>query len=170
VRFGKKAHAINIAASLLTCGLWAPAYLAAWVTRRSGKNPLFAYLAAGGVLILFLFAAGANSPDPVTTPAPVSTTSPITSAVPPAPPMTVAPSTVPTTTAPPTTTKAPVRPTTKKKTTTTKKTTPKKTTPRSVYYANCAAAEAAGAAPLYRGDPGYRSGLDRDGDGVACEQ
>jgi hypothetical protein len=38
-----------------------------------------------------------------------------------------------------------------------------------VYYANCAAARAAGAAPLYRGDPGYRSGLDRDKDGVACE-
>ncbi|GAA0813371.1 excalibur calcium-binding domain-containing protein [Spirilliplanes yamanashiensis] len=39
----------------------------------------------------------------------------------------------------------------------------------SVYYANCAAAERAGAAPLYRGDPGYRSGLDRDNDGDACE-
>ncbi|GAA2347194.1 excalibur calcium-binding domain-containing protein [Dactylosporangium salmoneum] len=38
-----------------------------------------------------------------------------------------------------------------------------------VYYKNCAAARAAGAAPLYRGEPGYRSGLDRDGDGVACE-
>jgi hypothetical protein len=41
--------------------------------------------------------------------------------------------------------------------------------PANVYYANCTAARAAGAAPLYRGDPGYRSGLDRDGDGVACE-
>jgi endonuclease YncB( thermonuclease family) len=38
-----------------------------------------------------------------------------------------------------------------------------------VYYPSCAAARAAGAAPLHRGDPGYRSGLDRDGDGVACE-
>ena len=38
-----------------------------------------------------------------------------------------------------------------------------------VYYANCAEARAAGAAPLHRGDAGYRSGLDRDGDGVACE-
>jgi hypothetical protein len=28
---------------------------------------------------------------------------------------------------------------------------------------------AAGKAPLYRGDPGYRAGLDRDDDGVACE-
>lgn len=41
--------------------------------------------------------------------------------------------------------------------------------PVSAYYANCAAARAAGAAPLYRGDPGYRAALDRDNDGVACE-
>lgn len=39
----------------------------------------------------------------------------------------------------------------------------------SVYYKNCDAARAAGAAPLRRGDPGYRSELDRDGDGIACE-
>lgn len=38
-----------------------------------------------------------------------------------------------------------------------------------VYYANCAEAVAAGAAPLYAGSPGYRSGLDGDDDGVACE-
>jgi type IV secretory pathway VirB10-like protein len=38
-----------------------------------------------------------------------------------------------------------------------------------VYYANCKAARAAGAAPLYKGEPGYSSKLDRDGDGVACE-
>src|SRR5512143_2426398 len=36
-------------------------------------------------------------------------------------------------------------------------------------YRNCAAARAAGAAPLYRGDPGYSPRLDRDADGVACE-
>lgn len=39
----------------------------------------------------------------------------------------------------------------------------------SAYYRNCAAARAAGAAPIYRGEPGYRPPLDRDGDGVACE-
>jgi putative cell wall-binding protein len=38
-----------------------------------------------------------------------------------------------------------------------------------VYYANCDAARADGAAPIYRGEPGYRSGLDRDDDGIACE-
>nr|WP_218142852.1 excalibur calcium-binding domain-containing protein [Deinococcus reticulitermitis] len=40
---------------------------------------------------------------------------------------------------------------------------------RNVYYANCTAARAAGAAPIYAGEPGYRSRLDRDNDGVACE-
>lgn len=42
--------------------------------------------------------------------------------------------------------------------------------PQQAYYSSCREAKAAGAAPLYRGDPGYRSGLDRDGDGVACEK
>lgn len=41
--------------------------------------------------------------------------------------------------------------------------------PAEAYYANCAAAKAAGAAPLYAGQPGYRTALDRDKDGVACE-
>ncbi|GAB6936808.1 GmrSD restriction endonuclease domain-containing protein [Isoptericola variabilis] len=36
-------------------------------------------------------------------------------------------------------------------------------------FANCDAARAAGAAPVHRGDPGYSSRLDRDGDGTACE-
>lgn len=39
----------------------------------------------------------------------------------------------------------------------------------SVYYENCTAARAAGAAPVHRGDPGYGRHLDRDGDGVGCE-
>lgn len=39
-----------------------------------------------------------------------------------------------------------------------------------VYYPNCAAARAAGAAPIYRGQPGYGTHLDRDGDGIACER
>lgn len=38
-----------------------------------------------------------------------------------------------------------------------------------VFFPNCAAARAAGAAPLLLGQPGYRPELDRDGDGVACE-
>ncbi len=38
-----------------------------------------------------------------------------------------------------------------------------------IYYKSCAQVRAAGKAPLYRGDPGYRPGLDQDNDGVACE-
>jgi hypothetical protein len=36
-------------------------------------------------------------------------------------------------------------------------------------FRNCTAARAAGAAPVRRGDPGYGTHLDRDGDGVGCE-
>lgn len=39
----------------------------------------------------------------------------------------------------------------------------------SVYYAGCNQVRAAGKAPLRRGEPGYRIGMDGDGDGVACE-
>ena len=38
-----------------------------------------------------------------------------------------------------------------------------------VYYPNCDAARGAGAAPINRGEPGYREPLDADDDGVACE-
>ncbi|MGB6039352.1 MAG: DUF1524 domain-containing protein [Gordonia sp. (in: high G+C Gram-positive bacteria)] len=38
-----------------------------------------------------------------------------------------------------------------------------------VYYQNCSAARAAGAAPISAGEPGYSRKLDRDGDGIACE-
>lgn len=41
---------------------------------------------------------------------------------------------------------------------------------QSAYYSNCAEARAAGAAPISRGEPGYREGLDGDSDGVACER
>lgn len=37
------------------------------------------------------------------------------------------------------------------------------------YYANCTAARSAGVAPIYSGQAGYRSALDRDKDGIACE-
>lgn len=42
--------------------------------------------------------------------------------------------------------------------------------PATAYYTNCAAAKAAGAAPLYAGAPGYRLRLDGDKDGIACER
>lgn len=37
------------------------------------------------------------------------------------------------------------------------------------YFANGAAARAAGAAPVRAGQPGYGRQFDRDGDGVGCE-
>jgi phosphatidylserine/phosphatidylglycerophosphate/cardiolipin synthase-like enzyme len=39
----------------------------------------------------------------------------------------------------------------------------------SITYANCDAVRTAGKAPLNKGQPGYSTKLDRDGDGVACE-
>ena len=80
-----------------------------------------------------------------------------------------------TTTAAPETTQAPqplvattARPT--PTTTAAPATTAAPPTTAGVYYANCDEARAAGAAPISRGEPGYRSALDRDGDGVACDK
>ncbi|MEU8242373.1 excalibur calcium-binding domain-containing protein [Actinoplanes missouriensis] len=86
----------------------------------------------------------------------------------------------------PTTRKPSTKPTTSKPST--KPATPKPTTkkpdpdpepeptfeepepePETVYYKNCTAVRKAGAAPIYRGEPGYGRHLDRDGDGVGCE-
>jgi hypothetical protein len=38
-----------------------------------------------------------------------------------------------------------------------------------IIYTSCTQVKAAGKAPIHRGDPGYSTNLDRDGDGVACE-
>lgn len=38
-----------------------------------------------------------------------------------------------------------------------------------IYYRGCSEVREAGKAPLYYGQPGYRSGMDGDGDGIACE-
>ena len=40
---------------------------------------------------------------------------------------------------------------------------------QSVHYSGCNEVRAAGKAPLYDGDPGYREEMDGDGDGIACE-
>jgi outer membrane biosynthesis protein TonB len=85
-----------------------------------------------------------------TTTAPPTTAAPTTTAPPPPPPpTTAAPAPQPVAAPAPATTQAPA--------------------PAAVYYANCDAARAAGAAPVRTGDPGYGSHLDRDGDGVGCE-
>lgn len=39
----------------------------------------------------------------------------------------------------------------------------------SAYYVNCTEARAAGVTPIYEGQPGYSTKLDRDRDGIACE-
>lgn len=89
------------------------------------------------------------SDSPIPSPSPMDATVPVT-----LPPIVI---TTTTTHAPKPTTHAPQpKPTTKKP-------------PTNAYYKNCTAAWAAGAAPLHRGEPGYRSALDRDHDGVACE-
>lgn len=36
-------------------------------------------------------------------------------------------------------------------------------------WGGCDDARAAGTAPIYRGEPGYREGMDGDSDGIACE-
>ncbi|MFF7813614.1 excalibur calcium-binding domain-containing protein [Streptomyces sp. NPDC007945] len=41
---------------------------------------------------------------------------------------------------------------------------PESASPAATYYESCDAAREAGAAPLLRGEPGYREALDREGD------
>ncbi len=81
------------------------------------------------------------------------------------------PTTTPASTATAPTTVATARPTTtttaRATTTTTYKVTA--STSSSVYYQNCTAVRAAGKDPIYRGEPGYASHLDRDNDGIGCE-
>lgn len=63
--------------------------------------------------------------------------------------------------------------TTKSTTSTPKRETVPKPDPKpssEVYYKNCTAVRAAGADPIYEGEPGYSRKLDRDGDGVGCER
>ncbi|MTJ62911.1 hypothetical protein GL305_18685 [Nocardia seriolae] len=97
-------------------------------------------------------ASSATQSTPPETPAPTTAELPTTIAPPtiPSPALQPPPSVQPAAPEPqaaPTTTKAP-----------------------SVYYGSCAEAKRAGFAPLHRGDPGYRPGLDRNGDGIACEK
>lgn len=93
-----------------------------------------------------------------TTPAPAK---PATTTASPTTPSPAAPSsTTPTPTTPSPTSPSPATPSS---------TTPSSTTPTAVVYKDCAEVRAAGKAPLYRGDPGYSTALDHNGDGVACE-
>lgn len=134
------------------------------MARRRGSSAL-------GYGIIGIFALGAlgsvfgggEEPVPAASRSPVATVRPLVPQATATAPATAQVTVVPATAAP-----ATPRPTEKATPKPTKRpATPKPTT--SVYYENCAAVRAAGKDPLYRGDPGYRSGLDRDNDGIACE-
>lgn len=119
----------------------------------------------------------APSPTATASPSPTPTPSPTPSPTP-RPTPTPTPSPIPTTQAPPSESPAPAA-------TQEPEPTPEATTQagggaaapapaeepkqESTYFPNCKKAKESGAAPLHRGDPGYREELDRDGDGVACE-
>lgn len=62
-----------------------------------------------------------------------------------------------------------VQPSTKKTVVVKKTPKPKKTKAEEAYYDNCNEAWEKGAAPIAKGQPGYRKGLDRNSDGIACE-
>lgn len=107
------------------------------------------------------------TPTPTPSDTPTPTPDPVASPTQPANPPTIQPL-VPqpapaSKAAPVTTSSAPVK--------TTQEPEPAKTTKKKVStYANCAAAWADGAAPLYKGEPGYAAKLDGDKDGIACEK
>ncbi len=50
-----------------------------------------------------------------------------------------------------------------------KKTTKSSSSSSSVKFKSCKEARAAGYSDMKKGEPGYSSKLDRDGDGIACE-
>ena len=115
------------------------------------------------------FQAARPTPEPTATPLPTATPTPVPPTPTPVPPTSIPPpptaTAVPPTAVPaPIATAVPVPPTPiPPPPTATRIPQPART------YANCSEVRAAGAAPLYRGDPGYSSRLDRDGDGIACE-
>jgi hypothetical protein len=120
-----------------------------WVTQAE-RNAMAVILADCSAQL-----APTNQQAPVT-PAPAAAADPAPAVAAPAPaPVAVAPAPAPLAPAP--VAPAPVVP------------VPAAPAAAAAYYANCAAARAAGAAPLFAGQAGYRAGLDRDSDGVACE-
>jgi hypothetical protein len=145
----------------------------AWASVRAW--PRWAKWTAGSVVALVILVAATADQDedtPVSVVGQVETTLTLPVATTPAPTTTVLATTIPPTTQAPTTV---TTPDTTRATTaatapaTTAATAPATTRSSSVSYANCAAVKAAGAAPIYRGQPGYGSHLDRDNDGIGCE-
>lgn len=127
-------------------------------------------IAVAGLLVALAFGAcGAPEEEPATVvpAASVEDELPMATTTEPPPTTTAAPMTAPpSTAAPPTTVRAFVATTAPPAPAATQ---PPPTAAPSTYYKNCTDARNAGAAPVRRGDPGYGSHLDRDGDGIGCE-
>ncbi|MFE0649343.1 excalibur calcium-binding domain-containing protein [Streptomyces sp. NPDC059534] len=164
-----------------------------WTSRWSRTKKIVATVLSGLWFLLFALSdppkdTGGTDPKPATSstapvsPTPTPTAGATTEPTPSATPTTESPTATPEPTAEPTTeaptTKAPEPTPTKSRTPAARPSNrqpetaePTATADESnVYYANCTAVRAAGAAPIRIGDPGYDSHLDRDGDGVACER
>jgi hypothetical protein len=166
------AGAVNQAKSDGDAATWLPpnkSYRCTYVARQvavKSKYRLWVTTAERQAISTVLAGCGATPAAPVPTPTATATRAPT-------PSITRAPATlaavVPAATAAATTTSEPV--TTTESSTEPVGTTVVATTPDDVgtYYKNCTEARAAGVTPLHRGDPGYRAGLDRDDDGIACE-
>lgn len=152
-----------------------PASWAFWVRDQvwAARHPVWTSVAAGFVLLLAVGTATADPPAEPTRPvaaagatAAEATTAGATTAGATTPPATT---TAPTTPAPTTTAATTAPASAAPATTAPAATTPVAKVPVVPYYANCAAVRAAGRAPLRQGQPGYRTGLDGDADGIACE-
>jgi outer membrane biosynthesis protein TonB len=120
----------------------------AWVTQAE-KNTMATVLAScpgetlpGGVVAALPERAQTPAPAPAPRPAPAPAPAPAPKPVPAPAPAPVAPAPAP---------------------------APAPVPPSSVYYKNCDAARAAGAAPIRQGQPGYGTHLDRDRDGTGCD-
>lgn len=147
-------------------------------SRIVGRTGVGAAIVAGMSLVVTII-AGVNSPSPAPEPpAAVETTAPVAFVAPP-----VTPTATPTPTPTPTPTEAPpAEPAPEPEPEVVADPVPIADTEvdanqsdtdaeaPSASYANCADAHAAGVTPLYAGDPGYSTDLDRDRDGVACEK
>ncbi|SDB86226.1 Excalibur calcium-binding domain-containing protein [Sanguibacter gelidistatuariae] len=118
-----------------------------WVTEAE-QNAMVAVLSTCPAEPLPAGSTVPEAPVVVPEPAPVVTTPPPAPAPKPAPVVPAPPVPAPPVEAPP---------------------APAPEAPSDVYYKNCTAARDAGAAPVYRGDPGYGKHLDRDNDGIGCE-
>lgn len=132
-----------------------------WRSPWARPNRIAALVMAGlwTLIWLIMVLVDPAKPQPGGAPSPVPVASSASPSPSPSPSLSPTPAPSPTPTPTPT-----VAPTTEQPAA-----VPPTTEPVAVYYANCDAVRAAGKAPLSKGSPGYRAGLDADGDGIACE-